>query len=58
MSATKEQSAAVQAILAVDGECEKLSDKNCKFCPIVCYVDDSNEDIARKAGEWIRENAQ
>ena len=56
MSPTREQSAAIQAILAVDGWCEKLPDSNCKVCPLLCFVDDANDVIARKAREWLKEN--
>jgi hypothetical protein len=48
---------AVDAVIAVDGWCEKLSDANCKHCPIVCFVADSNEDLLRKAKEWRAEHA-
>jgi hypothetical protein len=57
MSTTREQSAAVQAILAVDGWCEKLPSENCKHCPILCFVADSNDILVDKAREWIKENA-
>lgn len=46
---TPDQSAAVSAVLSVDGWCENLPIQNCKHCPIECLVSDSNEDIAGKA---------
>lgn len=58
MSATREQAAAVQAVQMVDGWCEKLPMSNCRVCPVPCTPDDANDVIARKANEWIRDNAQ
>jgi hypothetical protein len=58
MSATREESAAVQAVLVVDGYCEKLPMSNCRVCPVPCDPNDANDVIARKAREWLAENVK
>lgn len=48
---------AVDAIIAADGWCEKLPNANCQHCPILCFVADSNEDLLRKAKEYLSSQA-
>ena len=47
----------VDATIAVDGWCEKLPSANCQHCPILCFVADSNEDLLRKAKEYLASQA-
>lgn len=48
---------AVKAVEAVQGWCEKLPSENCQHCPILCFVADSNEDLLRKAKEYLASQA-